>query len=526
MPNDNDTMLDWFPQATPWKNFHETVQGPIKGTFNLWPPADGARYGADFINRCTRQIQRALADAKSKGHGARAMGRGWSLSEAPVADNGAMIDLSRLYGMKQLRENQLDPAYQGDADAKDGLFLIQGGAYVSEINKTLESDQFGRSLRTTGAANGQTITGATSTGTHGSALEFGALHDHIVAIHLIAGPNRQVWLERASYPVLKPSLAGSLNADFIRDDTLFNAVLVGVGAFGVIHNVVIETRPRFLLNSISYDKDQSGAKLVLNNNMREVISALDFSKLPALNPALPAGKPYFFQPIIDPNTNPPEVLITLMYEEPWDAGYVPDYRMAEAKFGPGYDFLSVMGLLLDVFKAGVPMFSQVAKAELFDTKPKRGSWGELFGFKTPRTKVASAAVAVPLNKALETLDILIALNGQVGPAPLVFGCRYVKKSPALLAMNRFDDNFVVSIDGVYNDTALNFFDAVPGAMEAAGIPYTQHWGKSNGYTKPRLQSIFGADLVAWKNARQTLLPDADDRKLFENEYMKRCGLAD
>lgn len=295
MSNDNDTMLDWFPQATPWKSFHETVKAPIKGTYNLWPPADNPRYGADFINRCTHQIQRALAEAKSKGMPARAVGRGWSLSAAPVPDDGAFIDLSRLYGMKPLRPNQIDPGFQGGADAKEGLFLIQGGAYVSEINKFLESDRYGRSFRTTGAANGQTITGATSTGTHGSALGVGALHDHIVAIHLIAGPDRQVWLERASYPVLKSSLAQGLGAEFIRDDALFNAVLVGIGAFGVIHNVVIETRPRFLLKSLNYDKAKSGAKLVLNNNMRKVISTLDFSKLPALEPKLPAGKPYFFQ---------------------------------------------------------------------------------------------------------------------------------------------------------------------------------------------------------------------------------------
>lgn len=524
MSNDDETMLDWFPQATPWKNFHETIKSPITGTYNLWPPADNPRYGADFINRCTHQIQRALAEAKAEGVPARAVGRGWSLSDAPVADGGALIDLSRLYGMKPLRPNQLDPGYLGGADAKKGLFLIQGGAYVSEINRFLESDRYGRSFRTSGAANGQTITGATSTGTHGSALGHGALHDHIVAIHLIAGPDRQVWLERASYPVLKPSLADSLNADFIRDDALFNAVVVGLGAFGVIHNVVIETRRRFLLNAVSYDTDASGGKLVLDNNMRKVISTLDFSKLPALDPALPAGTPYFFQPIVDPNTDPPEVLITLMHEKSWTSGHVSDYRMAAAKFGPGYDFLSVMGLMLDVFKAGVPLFSQVAKAELFDTKPKRGSWGELFGFKTPRTKVASAAIAVPQDRALETLDVLIDLNKQVGPAPLVYGCRYVKKSPALLAMNRFDDTFVVSIDGVYNNTSLKVFKAAPDAMEAAGIPYTQHWGKTNGYTKARLEAIFGADLDAWKDARHALLPDAADRKLFENGYMKKRGL--
>ncbi len=522
MPND-DAMLDWVPQAVPWKNFHETITAPIKGVYNVWYPADLPRYGADTINRCTKQIQRALAQAKANGFTARAIGRGWSLSDVPATD-GALIDLSRLSGMKPIRQNQIDPGYPGDADARDGLWLIQAGAYISQINKMIESDRYGRSLRTSGAANGQTIAGATATGTHGSALGIGALHDHIVAIHLLAGDSNQFWLERASHPVLKPSLAAALGATVIRDDALFNAVVMGLGAFGIIHNVIIETRPRFLLEAKSFDKlTDTGPTLKFDAAMRTVIETLDFDSHPRLK-SQDGSQPYFFQPIIDPNSNPPEVLVSLMYEKPWDPNHQPDYNMAASKFGPGFDFLSVIGQLLDVFQAGVPLVAQIAIAQLFSTKPKTGSWGELFGYKTPRTKVASSTVAVPLNRALETLDLLIEINNDIGPAPLVFGCRYVKKSPALLAMNRFDTTFVVSIDGIFNNTSLAFFDAIAPKIEQAGIPFTQHWGKTNGYTPARVQNAYGADFTAWKDARHQLLPDPADRALFTNDYMQQRGL--
>ncbi len=521
MPND-DAMLDWIPQAVPWKNFHETLTAPIKGVYNVWYPADLPRYGADTINRCTHQIQRALTEAKVSGITARAVGRGWSLSDVP-ATNGALIDVSRLSGMKPIRQNQLDPAYPGDADAREGLWLIQAGAYISEINRMIESDRFERSLPTSGAANGQTIVGATATGTHGSALGVSALHDQIVAIHLLAGDSNQFWLERASYPVLKPSLAAALGAAVIRDDALFNAVVVGLGAFGIIHNVIIETRPRFLLESVNIDSDGTGAKLTLDAAMRNVIETLDFDGHPALQSAT-GLQPYFFQPIIDPNSNPPEVLVTLMYEKPWTTGYQPDYNMAASKFGPGFDFLSVIGQLLDIYQDGVPLFAQIAIAALFDTNSRTGSWGEMFGYKTPRTKVASGTVAVPLNRALETLDQLIGINNAIGPTPVVFGCRYVKKSPALLAMNRFDTTFVVSIDGIFNNTTLQFFDQIPQKMEQAGIPFTQHWGKTNGYTPARVQNAYGADLTAWTDARHQLLPDPGDRALFTNDYMIQRGI--
>lgn len=521
MPTDND-MLQWLPQSFPWKNWHFTVSANIQGVYQLWYPFDAPRYGADTINRCTRQIQRAIADAKLKGIPIRALGHGWSLSEAPTT-TGALVDLSRLAAMKPLEADQLDPAYTGSKD-KAALWLVQGGAYISEINRMIEADQWGRSMFTSGAANGQTIVGATATGTHGSVLTSGALHDHIVAIHLLAGPTAQFWIERASYPVLKPNLAAALGATVIRDDNLFNAVVLGLGAFGIIANVVLETRPRMLLLARNIDKDATGNPLVLDGPMRHVIETLDFESNPVTKSAPGLGKPYFFQPIIDSTSNPPKVIVMLMYEKPWQAGYVPDYRMSASKFGPGYDFLSVVGLLLDIFDPAVALFAQIARAELFTPGDKIGSWGELFGFKTPRTKVASGSVAVPLNKILAALDVLINLNQQIGPVPLVFGCRYVKKSKALLAMNRWDPTVVISLDGVHNQKSLQFLAAIPAAMDAQGIPFTQHWGKTNGYTPARVQTMFGPDYNAWIAARHTLLPDPADRAMFNNNYMQARGL--
>jgi hypothetical protein len=520
---DDDEMLDWNPQRVPWKNWHETVKAPIAGTHIVWYPSDAPQYGRAAINRCTRQIQRAMSHAKANGRTCRAVGSGWSLSDVPVTA-GELIDLSRLRGLKPVPASDVDPAHPGSEDDRSGLWLVQCGTPISQINAMIESDRFARSLRTTGAANGQTIVGATATGTHGSALGFGALHDQLVAIHLLAGDSRQYWIERASRPVLKPAFAAGLGAELLRDDSLFDAVVVGLGAFGVIHNVVLETRPRFLLEARSYDRDAAGSPLILDAEMRRLIGSLDFEQHPLLKRSPGDGEVYFFQPIIDPNTEPAEVLLTVMRERPWREGHRPDYRMAASKFGPGYDFLSTIGRVLDVFRPGVPLFAQIAKAELFDTRPRTGSWGELFGYKTPRTKVASGSVAVPLDRAVETIDLLLDLNRRIGPAPLVFGCRYVGRSRALLAMNRYPTTFVISIDGVHNRSALQFLDAVPPLMEQARIPFTQHWGKTNGYTAERVRAAFGANLDGWIGARHRLLPSQADRTMFTNAYMRKRGL--
>jgi hypothetical protein len=280
-----------------------------------------------------------------------------------------------------------------------------------------------------------------------------------------------------------------------------------------------------LLLARNIDRDAASNSLVLDAAMRHVIETLDFNSHPVTRSPAGLGPPYFFQPIIDATSNPPKVIVMLMYEKPWQAGYVPDYRMSASKFGPGYDFLSVVGPLLDIFQPGVAMFAQIARAELFTPGDKTGSWGELFGFKTPRTKVASGSVAVPLNRILAALDVLINMNQQMGPVPLVFGCRYVRKSQALLAKNRWDPTVVISLDGIHNQASLNFLAAIPAAMDAQGIPFTQHWGKTNGYTAARVQAMFGADYNAWIAARHQLLPDPANRALFNNSYMQTRGLA-
>lgn len=522
--SDDTEMLVPIKGPGKWHNWHETIEGQIKGIDKVRYPIDNPPYGSGAINRCTRQIQRSIASAKVRRLDYRAVGRGWSLSAAPLA-RGILLDTSELIGRKRLTDAQVDPGYPGNAAARAGLCLVQCGNYLSELNTWLESDAVGLSFKTTGAANGQTIAGACATGTHGSALDFGQLHDQVVAIHLVAGESRQYWIERASYPVLKPALAASLGAQLIRDDATFNAVVMGLGAFGVVHNLVLELRPRHLLETCNYDKDRAGAPLVLDAAMRRRIGSLDFTSDPRLDPPGMSGRPYFFQAIVNPHTNPPQVLITQMEETAWTAGYRPDYAIKQAKFGPGFDFISVAGQALDLFGGLVPLFSNLVAQQMFKLGTTTGSWGETFGFKVLRTKVASGSVAVPLDRALDALDTLIALNKDIGPAPLVFGCRYVRKSPALLALAQWDQTMVVSLDGVFNAKARKFLEAIPAAMRAAGIPFTQHWGKTNGYDPVRTAEAFGAQAGQWRDVRTALLPDAGDRAMFETDFLRGAGLA-
>ena len=504
-----------FNAKTLWKNFHETYRQKMVGEWDVFMPQQAAGLTVADLKETTAQFQKLIAEARKQGLKARAIGSSWSLSQAP-ATSGWTFNTNRLRGRFKVPAADVDPAYPGSADQKKGLYLFQCGNTVADVNKLLESDGQKRALFTSGAANGQTIVGATSCGTHGSALECGALHDHIAAIHLIANGNTHFWIERKSRPVMSAAWVKSLGATLKRDDDdLFNAAVVSFGSFGIINAVVLETVPRYLLET-------RPDTATLDEALWKVIGALDFSTHPAFKAR---GKPYFFQAVVNPATD--EVLIMANYRKDGSGSHTPNYDLISdpKSIGPGFDALSTLGVILDKFKGVIPAFSKIAAQQLFDTKTKTGTPGEIYGFKPPLLHVASGSIAVALADARRTLEALIALYKEIGPVPIVLGCRYVRKSPALLAFNKFDIGLMISIDGVDGENTRKYFDAAAVRLEEKRIDYTQHWGKVNAYTKARLDKAYGANVGKWLAARKQVLPDAADRAVFDNAYIVERGLA-
>jgi hypothetical protein len=500
-----------------WSNFHQTYSQVQQGSWDLFFPAnsaDGKTVLAD-LRETTRQMHAIIAQAKQANIPLRAVGSRWSLSAAP-ATSGWTINTNRLRGRMRIDPALVDPAYAGTADRKSNLFLFQCGNSVADVNKVLESPALQRALHTSGAANGQTIAGATSTGTHGSALAFGALHDHIVGLHLVAPEGRHYWIERGSYPVMTPAWVNNLGATLKRtDDDLFNAAVVSMGAFGFIESVLIETAPRYLL-------DCRSGRSVLDEDLWAAIGGLDFTK----HGFFGGVAPYFFQAVINPATD--EVLLNANYKIACPPGYQPVYGLTQDpdKIGPGFDSLSTVGFILDRFPGLIPRFSRLAADSLFDTKQRIGTPGEIYGFKAPQLHVASGSIAVALADARRALEALIQLYRDIGPVPLVLGCRYVRKSPALLAFNRFPTGLMISIDGVDGSLSRAYFAASAARIEAAGISFTQHWGKTNAYTPARVSAAYKGNLQKWKDARRQVLRTVADRQIFNNDYTVHRGLAD
>lgn len=501
-----------------WSNKHQTVRQPIDTLYDVWnPAARGAGEQVRALGATVDSLQSLIQDAIDDGFTLRAIGSGWSISDVAATD-GRIVNTKPLNWLFGITASSISDSYAGEAGS---LVLAQCGASVAQINEYLVTK--GRSLRTQGASNGQTIVGAFSTGSHGSAIDVGGVENYVVGLHLIVGANRHVWLERASYPVVSDSFVTKLETELVRDDSLFEAALVSFGSFGIIHAVMIETDPIYLLEA-------SRTRAPYDDAFKAAIGALDFSGIPT---PYPDERPRHFDAVINPYDLDDGAFYTVMYRRPYRTDYrvIPQGEDADDDeaggwgIRPGDDFLNVVGLLTDEVPALVPSLVNGVISGRYNAFDDRwGTIGEIFSYNTIHGSGSTgSALGIPLERTNEAMDVLLSVTEQHGPFAGVYGLRYVRRSAAMLGFTRFDTTCVIDLDGVDSKRSRAFFERVWQAFDDAGIPHTFHWGKAGAFDRDRIRSMYGRAVEEWMLSRQRLL-DPDAQAVFSSPFLQRAGL--
>ena len=460
----------------------------------------------------------------------RALGSNWSFTKVGYPEGG-IIDTTALQLSFGLQPAMVAEAYQQAGHRADNLWFTQCGSSIIGLEQKLEAR--GKSLRASGASNGQTIAGATSTGTHGAAFGVGAVHDTVVGLHLVCGPDRHVWLERASYPVASPALTDWLGVtEVLRDDALFNAAVVSFGSFGFLHGLLLEVEDKFLL------EDYSAKRVPYDAGLQRAMTQQDFSSLTQvlhLPPVTPTHYPWHFQLIVnvhqidlvgaDPDQAP---YVRIYYHTPYQAAY-PRHQPPTQGYTYGDDTMGIIKVVLDTLGSAVPqlvpsLINRLYPLALDDTNGTAGTMSETFGNTNIRGKAASAAIGVAAADSPRVLSELAALNKQ-HPFPGLAALRFVKGTQATLGFTRWPVTCVLELDGIQSTMNLDFLQRFWDQLEAAGIAYTLHWGKINfNLTPSRLRRMYGdAAVDSWMQARARLL-DGPTRAVFTNHFMEDCGL--
>lgn len=501
---------------------HESFQQALEGEY-VFRIDRGVKPPFDTYNHATKELQGMIGTCIQDGKSLRAHGSLWSLSTVAVTD-GRLIDNSALRLAFEVPRALTDPAYSGDS-AK--LRFIECGNSVAALNDYLFAA--GLSIKGCGSNNGQTLAGALSTGTHGSAYRFGAMQEMVVGLHLITGPNKHVYLERKSSPVMEPAFAQSIGAEFIRDDTLFNAALVSLGSFGIIHGSMIETRELFLLNAIRFRHPYNGT-------IKAAIEATDpaLIPLPAEASDVPRDTPYHFEIFFNPNegTPPAEVVVLLMYESAFNpSNYIPP-AWSSGEAGLGASGLDVMGTLVGriptpLNRLAVPLLNSQVSQE-FSPYFKKAIIRDLFRGEKTVGKTLACGVGIPVKHAIEAMEIAFKAYEEADVVlPLILSYRFVKATKALLGFTRFDVTAVLEMDAVNTPETRSYFNRVWNDLDAAGIPFTLHWGKYSSFLTPeRVRERYGDSTVTqWLASRAALLESEAVRRIFNNDFTTRLGLA-
>lgn len=490
-----------------WTNRHETVDQVIDNLFDI---SNGAT--DDIVhdyNATTKAIQEIIGKAIQQNKKLRALGGGWSFSEVSSTD-GWLLNTKAMNMLLEIRNpNNISTQYTG---SRQHLLFAQCGNSVQELNSYLKNTN--RSLKTSGASNGQTIVGAFSTGTHGSAIDFGSTPDYILGLHLIISPDEHIWLEKASHPVVSDAFVVRLQTKLIRDDDLFNAALVSFGSFGFIHGVMIETEDIYLLECYRQ-------RYLLDANLKHIMETLDFSSAHFL----PHGnqRPFHFQVVVNQYDLDDGAYVTVMYKRPYTDNYQAPI-VDHDKAGPGDDVPAFLGKLTELVPVVTPFIvNNLIKTSFVTFSDVWGTSGEIFTNMDTRGKLLSTAMAIPVNLTNEVNDMLIELNEMHGPFSGIFSYRYIKKCPATLAFAKFDQSCIVELDGVESPTTRNFFNAVWNELEVRNIPHAFHWGKISNLNPAKLEKMYQQNISKWIKARNALLP-VSALEIFNTQSLKAWGL--
>jgi FAD-linked oxidoreductase len=159
------------------------------------------------------ELASVVASATERGQHVKPIGAGHSFTAVGATD-GLQLRLDRLAGIVR-------------ADRDTGLVTALAGTRLHALNEALW--QLGLSMTNLGDIDVQTISGAISTGTHGTGLRLGGLATQVRALELVLADG------------------SVLRCGYDESPDVFAAARVGLGALGVIASVTLQCEPAYAL---------------------------------------------------------------------------------------------------------------------------------------------------------------------------------------------------------------------------------------------------------------------------------------
>ncbi|UNO39544.1 FAD-binding protein [Streptomyces sp. MST-110588] len=208
------------PEATRPGNRPGAARGSGSGSgpgtvWRNWAGNITSRPVRTVVPSTTEELAAAVRRAAADGLTVKAVGTGHSFT-AVAATDGLLIRPERLSGVREV-------------DRAAGTVTVGAGTPLKHLNRTLSAH--GLSLTNMGDVMEQTVSGATSTGTHGTGRDSASIAAQIRGLELVTADGSVLTCSAEENP------------------EVFAAARVGLGALGVITAITLAVEPEFLLTA-------------------------------------------------------------------------------------------------------------------------------------------------------------------------------------------------------------------------------------------------------------------------------------
>ncbi|WP_037886294.1 D-arabinono-1,4-lactone oxidase [Streptomyces viridochromogenes] len=185
------------------------------GTWRNWGGNVAARPAREVTPASVEELSAAIRRAAEDGLKVKPVGSGHSFTSIAATD-GMLIRPQLLTGIRHI-----------DRDAM--TVTVEAGTPLKRLNMALARE--GLSLTNMGDIMEQTVSGATSTGTHGTGRDSGSIAAQIKALELVTADGSVLTCSEKENP------------------EIFAAARIGLGALGVVTAITFAVEPIFLLTA-------------------------------------------------------------------------------------------------------------------------------------------------------------------------------------------------------------------------------------------------------------------------------------
>ncbi|GHI02214.1 FAD-linked oxidoreductase [Streptomyces cellostaticus] len=192
-----------------------TTASAKNGTWRNWGGNVAARPARQVTPASIEELAAAVRRAAEDGLKVKAVGTGHSFTSIAATD-GVLIRPQLLTGIRNI-------------DRKAMTVTVEAGTPLKRLNAALARE--GLSLTNMGDIMEQTVSGATSTGTHGTGRESGSIAAQIKALELVTADGSVLACSEKENP------------------EVFAAARTGLGALGIVTAITFAVEPLFLLTA-------------------------------------------------------------------------------------------------------------------------------------------------------------------------------------------------------------------------------------------------------------------------------------